>query len=285
MIAYSPDAEPARAYLLKAYNDLDVFVEDATCQNMYVRLINRMLSGRGRISQVFPLHGRANVLAQCRTDQLPRARKRIYVIDADQDLILGKAAPPLKYLYRLNVYSSENLLLSEHAIITLATESKTNESWAQLAIDLQIRPMLDQAIRLLMPLFVIYGVVAKLGLGIETVGFSVHRLLRDRSDPTTLSEELIRARIIRLLREIRQQSTPRKYRSARRAILRELEKRRRHASAYISGKTYLLPLIQLQLRRVAGVNDSMDGIKVRLAQHCELNIDARLRAALMRATK
>ena len=39
MIAYSPEAEAARAYLLQSYNDIDVFVEDVTCQNMYIRLI------------------------------------------------------------------------------------------------------------------------------------------------------------------------------------------------------------------------------------------------------
>ena len=51
MIAYSPEAQTARACLLRIYNDIDVFVEDATCQNMYVRLINRILGSRGRISR------------------------------------------------------------------------------------------------------------------------------------------------------------------------------------------------------------------------------------------
>ena len=123
VIAYSADAEQARAYLLRAYNDIDIFVEDTTCQNMYARLLNRMLEPKGkRIGQVFPLHSRENVIEYCRADPNPRGRPRLYIIDADQDLILGRPAPRLKNLYRLKVYCSENLLLSEHAIVTIATE-------------------------------------------------------------------------------------------------------------------------------------------------------------------
>jgi Protein of unknown function (DUF4435) len=87
MIAYSREAEPARAYLLKSYNDIDIFVEDASCQNMYVKLFNRILEGKARINQVFPLHSRKNVIERCAADQGFRARKRLYIIDADHDLI------------------------------------------------------------------------------------------------------------------------------------------------------------------------------------------------------
>jgi hypothetical protein len=125
MVAYSPEAEAARAHLLKNYNDLDIFVEDLTCQNMYVRLINRMFAGRARISQVYPLGGRVNVIQRCKADQSAPGRPRLYIIDGDIDLLLGRPAPRLRGLYRLKVYCSENLLLSEHALVTLVTEGRT----------------------------------------------------------------------------------------------------------------------------------------------------------------
>jgi hypothetical protein len=65
MLAYSPDSEPSRAFLLRAYNDLEIYVEDVASQNMYVRLFNRMLDGLGTISNVFPLHDRSRVIAAC----------------------------------------------------------------------------------------------------------------------------------------------------------------------------------------------------------------------------
>lgn len=285
MIAYSPDAEPARAYLLKAFNDIDVFVEDTTCQNMYIRLINRILAGRARINQVFPLGGRDNVVAKCREDQGLRPRRRLYLIDADQDLMLGRPAPRLKHFYRLSVYCSENLLLSEHAVVTLATEGRTNTAWPEMAISLALRPLLDRAVTTLVPLFVLYGIVLELGLGLETINYSVHRLLEDPADPFTLSERLVRVRILSIIRQIRAHVSARKYRSIRNSILRRIRRNVRHDSVYISGKTYLLPLTHLQLKRVAGLNDSFDRLKVRLAQHCELTIDRGLHRALRNAVR
>ena len=285
MIAYSPEAQTARACLLRIYNDIDVFVEDATCQNMYVRLINRILGSRGRISQVYPLGGRDSVTQRCRDDQGPRSRRRLYIVDADMDLILGLSAPRLLHYYRLSHYCSENLLLSEHAFITLATEARVDVPWAELAVSMALRPLLERAVRILLPLFVAYGVAHELGLGIETTGYRVQRLLTDPNDPSTLSESLVRARILSIVRQIRSQVSARKYRAARNSILRRIARSRRDHSVYISGKTYLLPLAHLQLRKTAGVSDAVDRIKVRLAQHCELTIDSGFTRALRAAAR
>lgn len=285
MIAYSPDAEPARAFLLKSYNDVDVFVEDAACQNMYVRLVNRMLAGRARINQVFPLQGRENVLARCRSDQSPRPRKRLYIIDADQDLIRGRPAPRLRHLYRLKVYCAENLLLSEGALVTLATECQTSATWPDMALALALRPLLERSVELLMPLFIVYAVVSELGLSIETIGYPVYRLLDQPGDPSTLSENRIRSRAFSLIREIRSKVSARRYRTVRNGILRRVARSRRDQSAYISGKTYLLPLAYLQLKGAAGLNDSLERVKVRLAEHCELNVDPGLPRVVRNAAR
>jgi len=285
VIAYSPEAQAARAHLLKMYNDVDVFVEDATCQNMYIRLISRILGRRGRISQVYPLGGRDSVIEKCRGDQGLPARRRLYVVDADMDLILGRPSLRLQHYYRLGLYCSENLLLSEHAFITIAAEARINMPWLTLAASMALQPLLERGVRVLLPLFVVYGVAHELGLGIETTGYPVQRLLTDPNNPATLSEGLVRARTLSIVRQIRSQVPARKYRTTRNSILRRISRSRRDHSVYISGKTYLLPLACLQLRRIAGVNDSMDRIKVRLAQHCELTIDRGLARALRAAAR
>ena len=285
MIAYSADAEAARAYLLTAYNDIDIFVEDTTCQNMYVRLFNRILAPRAKIQQVFPLHSRANVIEKCRNDQVERSRRRIYIIDADQDLILGRPPPRLKHLYRLQVYCSENLLLSENAVITLATECQPSATSPDLARDIALRPLLDRAIQILLPLFVVYAVVEELELGIETVKHSIYRLLDDPTDPRSLSERRVRCRILTVIREIRKQVPAKRYRATRDVVLRRIGRLQRHPSAYISGKSCLLPLVYLQLKQLAKLNEALERVKVRLAQHCELSIDRGLRRALLRASK
>lgn len=270
MIIYSAEAEPARAYLLRNYNDLDVFVEDAACQNMYVRLVNRILEPAGRrISTVFPLHGRKRVLADCAADQSVRPRRRIYMMDADQDLILGRPAPALLHLYRLNVYCAENLLLSEHAIVTIATECDTNTSWHQMALNLAFRTLIQRSVITLSPLIVIYAIVHELDLPIETVGFSVHRLLERENDPLSLSAKLVWDRVKALIRQIRSQVPIADYQRARSTAISGL-RAGTDASVFISGKDCLLPLVHMHLRNIAGLRDSTSGFKVRLAQLCDL---------------
>lgn len=271
MIVYSAEAEPARAYLLRNYNDLDVYVEDAACKNMYVRLVNRALEPHGkRISHVFPLHGRGNLLAGCMADQAVRARRRIYLMDADQDLILGRPAPRLNHFYRLSVYCAENLLLSEHAAVTIATECDTNKPWHQMALDLGFRSLIERSVSMLSPLFVVYAIVYDLGLTIETVDFAIQRLFARPNDPLSLSPRLIRERIKSVIRQIRSQVSSADYRRARSAAIAGL-RAGTDASVFISGKGYLLPLVHIHLRNVAGLRDSQDGLKVRLAMICELD--------------
>jgi Protein of unknown function (DUF4435) len=286
MIAYSADAEPARAFLLRNYNDLDIFVEDAACQNMYVRLFNRMLEqSKIHITHVFPLYCRKNVIDRCRIDQTIRPRKRLYIIDGDQDLILGRPAPELKHLYRLKVYCSENLLLSENAIIQIGTECHTSRTWHNMALDLSLRKLIDESVHMLLPLFVAYAIVYELNLEIKTTSFPVQRLLKDINDPCTLSTNLIDIRIRSIIKEIRSTVPLNKYRRVRNSVVANIMHSRHEHSTYISGKTYLLPLIHLHLRKIASLTDSQDRLKVRLAQHCELNIDSELSRAVLRAAK
>lgn len=68
-------------------------------------------------------------------------------------------------------------------------------------------------------------------------------------------------------------------------IVKRLAKNKWDQSVYISGKAYLLPLAHLQLKSVAGFNESTDKLKVRLAQHCELHIDRGLKRAVLRALR
>ena len=252
---------------------------------MYVRLLGRMLPKHSRIHRVVPLGSRTAVIEKCAQDQATRARRRLYIIDADQDLLRGRRAPSLKHLYRLQVYCSENLLMSERAIVTLGTESMTSTTWPDMAVLLNLRVVLEAGVEKLFGLCVLYAVIADLGLPIQTVGYSVIRLLDDANDPSTLSETKIRRRILSLLREISRFVAAKRYKAARNVILRRVSKSRRDRSSYISGKTYLLPLAHLQLRRVAGFSDSVDKLKVRIAEHCELSIDRGLKRAVRQALK
>ena len=284
MIAYSADAEPARAYLLRGQNDIDIFVEDATCQNMYVRLFNRILSAEDKkIAHVFPLHGRKNVLDECARVQALTGRRRLFLIDGDLDLILGTPTPALNHLYRLQVYCSENLLLSESAAINIATEYQIDSRWHDLAVQLSIRTLMERSVRILFPLFLVYAAATTLGVSIVTTDYPVQRLLEDKTDPFKLSATLVRRRMAEVISAICASSSRGQYRRTRSSIASRLSPDKALHSALISGKRYLLPLLHLQLTKVARMNESQERLKVRLAQYCELDIDPGLTRAVLDA--
>ena len=283
MISYSIEAQYARAHLLSSYNDIDVFVEDATCQNMYVRLFQRILKNEGTIQNVFPLYGRKNILESCSGDQAARPRRRLYIIDGDQDLLLERPMAPLNHLYRLSVYCSENLLLSEQAFVTVATECQIDTPAQQMREDLLIRNLMEEVTTLLLPLFVVYGLVAYFRLELETVNYPVHRLLQEPGNPNSLSRKLIRRRILDLLCSIHAQVDREEYRRIRNKLVSRLQLAQGDRAVFVSAKSYLLPLAHLRLKRIARHNESTDCLKVRLSQHCDLNIDNGLANALRTA--
>jgi hypothetical protein len=150
-----------------------------------------------------------------------------------------------------------------------------------MALDLAFRALMERSITVLMPLFVVYAIVYELGLTIETVGYSVSRLLSTSGDPLSLSEMLVRSRIRWTVREIRSKVSPQDYQGARNKAVAMVRSGVSDHSIFISGKDYLVPLVHMHLRRVARLNDSPSRFKVRLAQHCEL--EPGLSAAILNA--
>ena len=72
MIALSLKSRRAYGVLYRAYNDIDIYVEDSIYLGVYERIVNRILGGKAKISKVIPL-GPRNI-----------------VVAASEDLLLGR---------------------------------------------------------------------------------------------------------------------------------------------------------------------------------------------------
>jgi hypothetical protein len=273
MIQYSAAAQRGRAHLLQKYNDVLLFVEDETCQNMHVRFFAKILEGIGKLQHVFPLHGRAAVLNAALSDTSGDPRV-IYVIDGDLDVLTGRPVPTCQNLYRVNAYCIENLIISEQGLLTVAAESSVEQDARSLRHDLAFSPSKRSLERLLIPLFREYAIVSRLGLGMETVKFAVVRLCKD--DAPYVDARSLRSRI----REIRKQVIASvgwaTYRAEKDLVSRQA-KALRDKSMAISGKDYLLPLVQRWLRAKFGFRDSRSGLAVRLASHASPDVEPGLR--------
>lgn len=283
MIEYSARAVRGLAYLFKQYNDVEVYVEDQTCKGMYEVLLGRILGEDAKISRVFQLKGKQNVIDACKADQTDTKRRRIYIIDGDFDSVVGNnIEPDLNYFYQLKVYCSENLLISQNAIEEIAFESLTNSSKAEAALLIECGAYFGE-IEKMIDLFALYLVAYKLkskALQNQTTGYNVNRLLE--SDKIKLSiaklkekEEEVRGD---LLSEFSEPKIEKEFLKAKKNIEKAPLK-------FISGKSYLVPLLHNHLVSKANFSGHVNQLKTRLARYCKINVDNELVLAVRRESR
>lgn len=265
MIRYTKEAQLARAHLLRLYNDLIVFVEDATCQNMHVRIISAILGKVGKIAHVFPLYGRSNVVDAAVRDDGNDLR-RVYLIDGDLDQLTQRSVPACSRLHRVAAYSIENLLITETALIEIAAECAVDDARNELASRIDFLNRKQSVVRCLRSLFEHYAIVARLDLPIDTISFSVMRMTRVRGTSVGLSPPAIARRLRAVRRQIVSAVGWAAFKQELQGV-RILSAGLVDQSATMSGKDYLLPLTHAYLRATMNLRDSFNGFRVRLARH------------------
>src|SRR5687767_2319829 len=134
MITYHRRALKALAFLFRPYNDIDVYVEDKVIRNVYEVILTRLLANRARVTRIFSLGGRTEVIEAARRAATGGNRCELYLIDGDLDLLKGVSAPEITGLYRLNVYCAENLVLCPDACVEVAYEVLADTSKQALAV-------------------------------------------------------------------------------------------------------------------------------------------------------
>lgn len=264
MIRYSPRSARAIGLLKSFYNDIEIFVEDKASPNMHLLICRRVLGDGVRLSSVNPLGGRAAVIEACRLDQAVSSRKRLYVIDGDLDLIMGRTKPRLKHLYRLRAYCVENLLLGQSAVESVCLQSAPELQPMQIRTALGFATWLAGLAQGLVPLFKAYAIARAIDPTLKTVGTTVHPLCAHQGNRLSLNYRKVFAHIRRLFRQITlagQRSELRRYRPKVEACCTGGVSDLR----YVSGRDYIFPLLYHRLRAEFGFKGTLEQLKVQLA--------------------
>lgn len=274
---YPKLAVNAFIYLFRPYNDIDIYIEDTTCQNMYQVLIGRILSGRAKLRKVFPLGGRPAVISKCSSDQIDAQRRRLYLIDGDFDALFGnQVAPHLKHLYQLKVYCVENILFCEHAACELGCECRTNTPKQDIEQMVDFRNFSLTLVSNLRLLFILYGAAHILDTSLQTFSYNVTNLVQQTGKHTELSRAKIKARCKNLLSELQSSHSTEEIRNAVKRVRSLIPPQEDGFINLISGKTYLLPLLNFHLHNKVNFIESLDRLKVRLARYTLLDKDSGL---------
>lgn len=137
------------------FNDVAFYVEDADQENLYHTILSKHFPDV-RISRIFPLGGKSNVLAHARdkSNKLS-STKRVYILDKDFDDLLKKKAR-LKNTFYLDRFCIENHLIDLDAIVELVVESTPKTKRTEIEARLQLVDFERNLNEQLRPLFALF---------------------------------------------------------------------------------------------------------------------------------
>jgi hypothetical protein len=280
MLEYPQKAQAALRLLFRRYNDIEVYVEDRRYLGIYKTIVARALGGKARIGTVFSLGNRESVIAECKKADWNDGTRKLYIIDADFDLLLDKPAPKIKGLHRLDAYCIENLLIDIDALESVADDLVDEKNIDDVRKSLKLAIFLRDVAAELVPLFVLYAIVhehsSAHALGVETAGRHVFKMCIQANGRKSLSKPQCQA----LATSIRQTLEGALGKTAVDREVREIEKRvkacAQHGLSFVSAKTYTLPLVIEHVRRYVASIGSVAAVRSLLSERIDLAKHSRL---------
>lgn len=178
-------SEKGRAALdvfFDGHNDVHFYVEDTAYHNIYQAILRRLFP-KVKVSQIFPLDGKPNVLrhAQDAAGNRVLSRPRVYILDKDFDDLLGRVVvlPGVFYLRR---YCIENYLLEdESAVIECLIEHSPKQKRELVASRLRYASTLRAIVKETEPLFRLFFIVQAYGLGLPNAKQAPDRFVQDKN--------------------------------------------------------------------------------------------------------
>ena len=283
MIRYSNNTIKGYSYLYRLYNDIEVFIEDDTCQNMWIIVINKVLEGIAKIARVFPLGGRSSVIDACKKDK-DYSHPKIYIIDGDFDFIFKKP-PKLASLFRLNVYCIENLLFSENAILEVAFQSDTNTSKIELYNKINFNELANELREKFKELFINYLIIYRSGDSLKNVGINIHCFLEIKQRCIQILKKEIDNCINENNRILNQKYGSNSILKIRQDVIKTLNQKQVDILQIISGKEYLIPYIYHFLKIKFHYMGNTNQLKVVLSNFSNFEIEPNFKSLFRKKCK
>lgn len=276
-VVYPPRAAKAIGFLKAHSNDIDIFVEDTASPNMWVKLLRRYLPATTKLKSVTSLGNRKAVIAACKVDQGFSNRRRLYITDADIDLMIGSAKPKLKHLYRLRRYCVENYLISQEAIVETLTSLNPGLSDATAVSALNVPDWFARNGDIIRDLFVCYAVSQALSAEVTTVAFSCYQLFQDDA-----SYDFCKHKVRRRILSVYLATARKRGIASVRSMRAQISKRVSAIPPEIicSAKCYILPSMYEKAKKGAKISTSKEVFKTMLASYANPSIDAYLQKRL-----
>jgi hypothetical protein len=262
------------SYLQRKWNDIEVFVEDKKCSNMWINIINKVLKNIAIIQTVCQLGNKHEVIKMCNEDN-DFSYPKIYIIDGDFDFIFNHSIKN-KRLFQLDVYCIENLLFSEKAILEIIFRLKSNSNMPkkELKNDLNFISICKHIKEnwsewyILVLLLKYYNIR---NISIESIPNSTRFIIRGRNK-IFFNKKKIKDFLDNLKEKILKEICNSDFKKKFDTIHSILIKKKIDILQVISGKECLIPFIFHILREKYSYRGNLDPLKVELARYTEFDL-------------
>lgn len=279
MLRRSVRANKVKSIFFEDYNDIDVYTEDTAngYKKLYSKLLNRYFDGDYKIENIFPLGGRDAVIEACEQEENKRSRPRVYIIDGDLYLLRNNN-PNVPGLFILHEYCIENTLVCENASIDFLVDEEPTKEYEDIKSELDFQKWLNHNETLLIELFICYAISMEMTPELPTVSLKVSDYVNGDTGFADANKiyTKIASRRSEIISRVGQESYEERLNEIK-AFIEENEKK----YAFISGKDYLLPLLQMRMRKVIKYTASAISFRHRLSKSCRLEIFNGLREKVL----
>lgn len=268
MLSYTQESKRLIATFKQYRNDIDIFTEDENKdREFYNVLFQRLLKDTDIvINDITPLGCRCNVITRCKNEP-DNGRKKIFIVDGDIYVIYKNNTEKLDNLFVLDSYCIENYLVDEHSCAQFAYTLLGTEPIESIKNKINFNDWLLNLAEPLINLFIHFSILHEVN-GKFTLYNANKFVVKGSIDINLVEAEinLVKSEIL----EIISFDTYKEILAQRELIW---EKTPDSFLKIVSGKDYILPLVQIKIQEIRKLKGLFTGeaLKTFLAQFCSLD--------------
>ncbi len=271
-------AKHARHLFLKDYNDIVFYIEDndRVTKKVFLQLLRNTFPEL-KLSNIFPLGGRSEVVKTCRKAQeRGLSEKAIYIIDGDIYLLAGEFNElysnlgELEKLFILPRYCIENFLIEEKSFTDLLDDEDCTREKKDITNEFAFDEWLVKHCELFRELYIHYAISMKLQIGLPTISEKLGKLIS--SGNGDLDSNKVYNKVSEIKQVIIDMYGEYIYLQEYDYITNNINEKCDFSLKYVSGKDHLFPLLLLRANSITRIQSCHDNLKIRLSKKVSSNI-------------
>lgn len=278
MIRWPGRALAAIRKLFEPLQDIDVYVEDEGDEVFYRELFNRACGGAVKVSRVFGLGGKPKVIEAAKAHD-PSVRRALFIVDGDLDWVRGVPNLQIAWLHQHSAYCVENLIVSESGIARIVSEELViSDSDARVAMS--FAAWRTSILECMCDLFACFGASNELAPQLQTIGGGLNGVCSGggRKKKPTVDAKKVASICAAVKKSVIGVTSEDSWNAVYNRVFARIKSLPDQLFA-ISGKDFLLPLLNLRLQEL-GCQVNKRTLRMRLLSGTHPKALAELKGAL-----